>query len=415
MRKRFLIGTAILAMAVCSLSGCGSSETNVVQATKNSEIVQNTETTAHIHESQGEWEKNGTEHWQICICGEKTETAAHDLDEFWICKTCGSEILDFGDIDVSEFDEYGNVISRKTFSADGELLGETSYEREYDPDGNILLEKFYDNGILNYEDTYKVNDAGEVYMVANTYFFDDGTKSSTRYDENGNPVEVQYYDENGKLSNSVHTEYDVDDESNVYEAKYTEIFEDGSKLIAEYNVYGDIVTRDRFDAEGNPEYAEIYNYGYNEEGEKDWIKEYRNDRLIKEITGYTTYEGKDHSVRYPEYVIDYLEDGSKFVMHYGERSDLMTESSYAADGSILQEISYFYEYDENDNRIDEKKYDGDRLIIHKEYGVNEDGWSCVEKETEYLENGGKVIREFNEVEEVTSETEYDAEGNVVQG
>ena len=49
-------------------------------------------------------------------------------------------------------------------------------------------------------------------------------------------------------------------------------------------------------------------------------------------------------------------------------------------------------------------------MIHREFAVNEDGWSNVKTETEYLEEGGKIVREYDEFGEQISETEYDAEG-----
>lgn len=237
MKKHILIGTVIWVMAVFSMSGCGSAESDDVQTvqsveetqstkielniettqtaetelnietTRSVETVQHTETTAHVHKEQGVWEKNGTEHWMSCACEENIAIGEHELDDEWICKICGSEILDFGDIDVSEYDEYGNVLSRRTFSVDGELLSETSYEREYDEQGNILTEKYFDNGVLREEDTY-------------------------------------YSDENGALSLASATYY----------------YEDGSKQIEEYNEDGDILARNRYAADGTLEFTEVFNY-----------------------------------------------------------------------------------------------------------------------------------------------------------
>ena len=420
MKKHLLASMMVGAMAVSVLSGCGAAEintvqTNTVQTTKSTEVTQPVETTAaHVHEGQENWEKNGTEHWMSCACGEKLETGVHELDEFWICKTCGSEIMDFGDIDVSDFDEYGNVLSRKTFSVDGELLSETSYEREYDEAGNILAEKYFDNGVLREEDTYSSNEDGGLTLASAIYHYEDGSKGDCRYDENGNLIAYLYYNADGVLESQEYTEYAYTDDGICYEEKLTAIYGDGSKIIAEYNVYGDILTRDKFEEDGSVVFSEVYNYGYNDEGQTEWIKEYRNGLLAREVSGYTLYEGAEYSVRYPENIIEYYEDGTKLVMRYGTRSDLESEILYAADGTVVDETTYTYECDEKDNYLDKKTYKNGTLIIHREFAVNEDGWSNVKTETEYLENGGKIVREYDEFGEQISETEYDAEGNVIR-
>ena len=411
MKKRLLANMMIGVMAASVLSGCGAAETNIAQTTNRVETTQAVEiTTAHVHEGQGNWEKNGTEHWMACSCGEKLETGVHELDDSWICKTCGSEILDFGDIDVSDFDEYGNVMSRKTFSVDGELLTETSYEREYDENGNILTEKYFDNGVLREEDTYSSNEDGDLSLTSAIYYYEDGSKGDNQYDEMGNLIAYLYYNADGVLESQEYTEYAYTEDGICYEEKLTAIYGDGSKIIAEYNVYGDILTRDKFEEDGSVVYSEVYNYGYNDEGQTEWIKEYRNGLLSREVSGYTLYEGAEYSVRYPEYVIEYQEDGSKLVMHYGKRSDLESEILYAADGSVLDETTYTYECDEKDNYLDTKTYKNGTLVIHREFAVNEDGWSNVKTETEYLEEGGKIVREYDEFGEQISETEYDTEG-----
>lgn len=202
LKKRLLTYAAISAIAMSILTGCDSAENNIVPTMSHQESRQESQKESqevHVHEGQGNWEKNGTEHWRICTCGEKIETSVHELDENWICKTCDSEILDFGDIDVSEFDEYGNVTSRKTFSADGELLSETSYEREYNEVGNILIEKYFDNGVLREEDTYSVNEDGGLSLVFSIYYCEDGGKVVREFDEFVELISEIKYNADGEI------------------------------------------------------------------------------------------------------------------------------------------------------------------------------------------------------------------------
>ena len=46
----------------------------------------------HTHTAKEGWEWNGTEHWQVCECGEKMDAAAHELNDALVCADCGAEV-----------------------------------------------------------------------------------------------------------------------------------------------------------------------------------------------------------------------------------------------------------------------------------------------------------------------------------
>ena len=98
--KRLLIGSAIFAMVVFSVSGCGSKKTSITQPTQSIESTQRIEINQNVEKPQS------------TAAAQNIEADVHELDDECICKTCGSEILDFGDIDVSEYDANGNVIRK---------------------------------------------------------------------------------------------------------------------------------------------------------------------------------------------------------------------------------------------------------------------------------------------------------------
>jgi hypothetical protein len=63
----------------------------------------------HKHEpSNGQLDRNLTEHWISCTCGEKIDAADHTLDGD-ICTVCNSKIVDDGDsVCVHNYNEFGD-------------------------------------------------------------------------------------------------------------------------------------------------------------------------------------------------------------------------------------------------------------------------------------------------------------------
>ena len=89
----------------------------------------------HTHAPLEGWDRNATEHWHNCECGEKLDTAAHELDDLSSCTVCGSEIIDWGDgtFDVYNYDENGSTV----YTVRGELAWGHQL-RIYDAAGNEL-------------------------------------------------------------------------------------------------------------------------------------------------------------------------------------------------------------------------------------------------------------------------------------
>ena len=54
------------------------------------------------------------------------------------------------------------------------------------------------------------------------------------------------------------------------------------------------------------------------------------------------------------------------------------------------------------------------LVLHTEYAYAKDGWTYIVRETMYNEDGSYTVVLFNEDEELVSETNHDAQGNVIE-
>jgi len=362
----------------------------------------------HTHTPLEGWERNGTEHWKLCECGEKLDTAAHELDDADLCSICGSEVLDWGDgtLDVTDYDEHGNTTRSSSFSKGGELLQEYIYNREYDADGNLMVETVFCDGVLTTENRYTTDENG-TWQNGYVDYYEDGTVTDVEYNPDGEIIRTRFFDEDGKLESESTSEYAYTDEGESYESVYTETLADGTKGYVEYNQYGDVVKREYWNPDGSLQFSEVYEYDYDEDGNRLWIKEYRDGVLTFEVLNYAEgSDGEGSYWRYPENTIDYYEDGSRLLTYYGVDTEVAKETFCGADGTVKWEFRYIYEYDDEGNRTHAAVYENDWLSRETEYALDSDGWTYKCRETEYLSTGEKIVREFDEMEELISETSY---------
>lgn len=340
MKKMALILAGILlctTLAACTTPG--GEHTDTTAQTEAATTVSVTVTQPeHVHTATGVWERDAKEHWQVCEDGEKLNVAEHTFDEESICTVCKS------------------MVDR--------------------------------------------TDEGEAYV--NTY------------DEQGNLIRYTYYGADGSAVTEIVSEYATDAEGNYYEKKSTEYdYASSAIYISEYNEYEDQTARTVTDLDGNVQQKDRFDREYNADGDPVWEKSYTNDVLVQEIPSYKTYTDGEYSMRFPASVIDYYEDGSKLVTEYNDQGEVDKETSYKADGTVETALHYVYEYDAEGNRKRIQTYEGEQLVKDEEYAVSADGWSYMAKETEYHKDGTKTVREYNENDELINESKYDAEGNLI--
>ena len=284
----------------------------------------------HTHSAEG-WELNAREHWQMCECGESINTAAHSLDENSKCSVCGAEIWDFGDfVDVHTYTQYGDSLRITSYDADGNVTSDLRYEYEYDADGNKLLEKYYADGVLMDETVYEAGTP-----VRYTAFYEDGTKTVSEYDENGNIPHSVYYDADGSVASETWSEYAYTADGESYEIKNTMIDADGIKYIGEYNEQRDMTAWFCYDADGNLVTEERYEFEYDTEGRKQVKRAYVSGTLTQELI-YKLVTEEDGWMNYPGTVIDYHDDGSKTVTEYDENDEIISATTCDAAGNVME-------------------------------------------------------------------------------
>lgn len=403
--KRKLMAFGLLTAMM--LSGCGaqgSAETNPQ------------DTVPHTHEPAQVYSWNGTEHWHDCACGEKLDAAAHNVGEDLMCADCGLEIWDLGDgyVDVTGCDEYGNVCAMASYDPDGNILSSTEYRYTYDELGNIMRCECYSDGVRQSLDEYVMTEDGTTRILSYSYFYE-GETDYNEYDEYGNMVYYAHYNADQVVTHESWTEYAIDDNGDYYECREISVYEDGMKIEAEYNQYEETTLRRIYDADGNLASEDVWEYGYNEDGKMEWMKEYRDGILIREVLNFAVFTDEwDITSRYPENVIEYYDDGSKLVIFNGPNTEPETETMYDADGSVSSVRRYVYETFDNGNWKRIQVYQDDVLVLDTEYVMDADNsWSRKAAMTEYLDDGTKIIIEYDENEEIISQKQYDADGNEI--
>lgn len=309
-----------------------------------------------IPEEVSKWHADVETHWYGTKNGEKTELAEHTFEDGdFICTVCNFEIYDYedGSCEVTEYDEKDNPIYIAYYDG-GELMSTDRYEYTYNETGDVIAEKTYLDDTLRHEASYVL-------------------------DSEGYPVLAQsvYYDE-------------------------------GSKCVTDYNVYGDITKDAEYRADGTVIYCVTYENKYDDNGNMIYHKAYNGDKLIEDYE----YDYDEFGTPYAKKMSYFQGDGYCQVIEVDEEDRVLSDIFYNADGNVEEELLYFYEFDEEENPIYEKRTVNGVIDYEIETFYN-DGEYAGEKNTTYNADGTYTVTTYNDDREVISEITYDTEGNVI--
>lgn len=298
-------------------------------------------TKTHVHQAIGGWDCDAKEHWMLCEDGDKMNVEAHVLDDLGVCTACGAEIIDWGDgsYDVCVIDQYGELTRWASYDSEGNLTSDSRNEITYDENGNKTFMKSYTDGVHS-SDTYYAMGKNGVYEAKYVDYSDDGSYFTNEYNEDSEMILACTYDASGKEIYRDTYEYAEDEDGNRYEYLSTMYDYEAQKIyIGEYNAFGDQIGRKICDLDGTVTLENRFEYTYNEDGDRETVKEYENGRLVFEILSYAVYSEDGYTERYPEKTVDYNEDGSKIVTEY-EAGGNKTTFEYDANGNLVKETSY---------------------------------------------------------------------------
>ena len=360
-----------------------------------------------------EWETDGKNHWQIDASGAVINQGFHATDDSWRCAICNSEITEWEeDIDVTDFDAYGNAVRYTNYSKDGEVNQQNVYVLTYNENGMIKKRQEYIDGVLVCEDVYTANAEGDQLPVSSTVWFDDGTVSVNQYDAYGNCIYAATYDVNGVVDCEIFSEFtQMEDEDFgiwYYECKNTTRFVSGEIFYSEANEYGDQTRSLNTYADGTAWSDYTYEYEY-----KNGVKVLTRTYSFGKLVGEDKYS--DEGLLIEEIV--HLEDGGKEVCVYNEKGDPVTATIYGADGQIVSVSVYEYVYTEQENILNHRVITNDRLVQDSvfQYEMDEDGYENFMGmvETFYWEDGTRSEKVYDSWMSILRETIYAEDGSII--
>ena len=355
------------------------------------------------------WHFDSTHHWQLDDNGEATNKGAHTPGEDWICPGCGCEILDWGDgsIDITDYDEYGNVLRRYSF-ADEELTYKSIHVYAYSEDGLLTEDSEYVNDILCSTTRYAIGAEGEPVPVMQHTWNDDGTTSVNDYDEHGNCIRSAIYEADGALLFETLSEFaQVEDEWFglwFYECKTTSRFSTGETFYTETNQHGDAIRTLNTYADGSIWADNMYEYEYND-SIKVRSKHYSFGKLVLE----SSYNDEGSCVQ----DIEYPEDGGRIVSVFNDQGDITLSTTYAANGSVISTSVYEYVYSPEMDQLEIRVSVDGVLAMETLFHYDEEVGFTGSTETTWHADGSRTVNEYNNWLDLISSTVYAADGSVI--
>ena len=391
----------------------------------------------HTHKAVGNWNSDVNSHWHVCECGEIIDAAEHKLEQD-LCSVCGNEVVvyDDGGKEWAVYNENGDCIRRIVYSADGNVEYEERNEYKYDADGNLTEIKSYSGDALSYEYEYAMSSSGEVYVAKDTTYYEDNSKSYNEYDENENILKSIMYAADGSIEYAVESEYEdraeglwmgekeyhgtvlTAEREYIYASEGFQITkdviynEDGSIQSTEYDLNWNVVGERYTNTDGEVEYDKNYEHTYDNDGNIVYTKTYDQGVLTEEVE-YLVGSDEDGTWSKSGRIVVYHEDGSKTVSDGDWEGTWSSEITYDSNGNAIEELRYEYLNDENGESIGSKSYRNGQLT-QEIHNITDDAGNAIGISiTDYTEDGGKLVYEYDAEFEFVRGKEYDAAGNVI--
>lgn len=292
-------------------------------------------TSPHTHSAGEAWSVDQNSHWHICAdCGEYVDEAAHTLDENGLCSVCGCGVwvYDDGTYEIFFYDDQGALCQWNCYEADGTLYYRVRYVFEYDDQGCVISQKDYvfdpaqgyTEDFLECERYYAYcedSEYAETYLSEEIYYYADGTKCHSTYNEQGDLITAITYEADGTVSNVERCEKEYDENGGCIR----ELVYSNDVLTAEYC----------YIALPDGEYAMSKSVVYDEDGSVFWMITCEYEIVDGRTMSQTCYE---NGVLSWAVYYQYDEYGGCLILR---------EVEYDADGNIISDIRY----DENGEQI----------------------------------------------------------------
>ena len=230
--------------------------------------------------------------------------------------------------------------------------------------------------------------------TAEIYFNDFTCETEvTMYNQFFDVILYQCYDEEGNLLCTESAIYNYEKDILLSEQHFV----DG--ILTEeitYDIWGNVLTRNVYDEDGNVAYAERYEVVCDDQGGLLSEKKYADDVLVYEAT----YQLDEFGFSVVATEIHYYEDGTKEAYTYNGYGDTLTQKVYDAQGNLIDDYTYDYQYQDGNITVARCMLNGQMLYLEHYrlvYPFGDD--YCVPtlaKRTDYRPDGAYSITTYDE-------------------
>lgn len=299
--KRFLILLCSLFLALC-LAACEKDPATVpTTATTQPTAPTTLPTTAptapttvptepeHVH-TPGAWSCDLSNHWRVCTeCGETLDLDSHNTNNEWdICFTCDAEIKAHseGYITMQTYEKSTKTTTIQYYDLLGNLLVTNEVVNTYTDSKNRLCKAKYEDGVLVYEENFVRNDLAIYELVSQTYYYQDGSRSTNEFD-----------------------------------------------------AYGNLIRETRWTASGDIDWDQTHIFTYSESGVPLREQVYEGDVLLceREFSLVNIYSTRYYCAK----EIIYNDDGTRDVTEYSESANIIAEYYIDVNGNLVDSSIYF--------------------------------------------------------------------------
>ena len=328
-------------MAACGEgdnTGNGSTPTTSSQSGGNQNNGESSSSSqaAHTCKGTGEWFMDLNKHWRFCSCGKKVDDKSHTVQKNACTRCSVGFVYGFeGDTTLIVYDDFNNPSYKLHYNAEYVMDEESRYTYEYSADGIILTERMTVNDVLAYEITN--NEFGDI-TSKKTYNADGEMTSHDTWEYTYSAEGVMESEKAYEENELVYECYYAIADGKEYMAEYVAWDADGGKVKTTYYANGDISGMITYDTEGNATETLGYVYEYDADGNRTQETCTKNGE-VSYISNFALDIG--YGIWYMSQKVVYAEDGACYTTTYDVNGRMVTATGVDANGQAIDHSQKF--------------------------------------------------------------------------
>ena len=333
-------------------------------------------------------------HWRFCSCGKKVDERNHTVQKN-ACTRCSVEfVYGFeGDQTLVVYDDYMNPSYKQHYNKEHVMDEESRYVYEYSDDGIILNEKLTVNDVLTYE--IENNEFGDI-ISKKTYNADGEVTSHNTWEYTYSAEGVMESEKAYEEGEVVYECYYVIADGQEYMAEYVAWDADGSKVKTTYYANGDVSGKITYDTEGNATETLGYVYEYDADGNRT-LETCTKNGEVSYISSYAF--DLSYEIWYMSQKVVYDEDGSCYTTTYDVNGRMLTATGVDANG---QTVDHSQKFDAEACAALVGTWEGTVIMNGKDLGVAEyEHMQVTSQYTITIDANGNIVTRY-----VMNELEY---------